>query len=224
MCVAALVVEALVERTELDRVIHVVARAAIAIVIGELGEATDRGALVLGRLDVEVAEHAHLHMLGRFHMAVIHVGAGLYYIVIVGQAGAAVDRDGRIRHAVENIRRLGKAVEVDGVRIEQVGPLHHAGIGQGQEKVLAFLQHDRGRRKIVRQHAGGDRLILRHAGDVGETEHIGFFTVRHRDEAVARRQMHANGIWEVRIGPVRNCVGIIVTRALDERVRQGRSG
>jgi len=48
---------------------------------------------VLGRAHVEVAKHAHLHVLHGLHVAVVHERAWLYDIVIIRQGGEHVHGD-----------------------------------------------------------------------------------------------------------------------------------
>jgi hypothetical protein len=81
----ARVVEVGIEGADLDLLLDVVSGRAIAVVVDVLvaGDVscgagiTGRAALVLLLLDVQVAQHAHLHVLGGLYVAVVHVGAGL---------------------------------------------------------------------------------------------------------------------------------------------------
>ena len=74
-------------------------------------------------------------------------------LVVVAERCPRIDRERGKRLAVENRRRLREPVEVDGVRIEQVGPHHHAHVGQVQVEALAFLERDRRRGDLGLQHA-----------------------------------------------------------------------
>ena len=83
-----------------------------------------RRAVVLLRPDEDHAGHAHLHVLDVLEVAVVHVRAGVVRAVEVGEV--APDRHGerQLRHAVEERDRVDEAVPVQGVAVEEVGPLH----------------------------------------------------------------------------------------------------
>ncbi len=146
-------------------------------------------------------------MLGRLDVAVIHVGPGQAVddLVVVGEGGAHVDGGRGLGHAVEDRRRLGEAVEVDRVRVEQVGAHDHPDVGEGQVELLPFLQVDGGRGIVRRGQSAGPGLPAhgpsvgstvhdlgrRQSGDVGEAEGVERLAVRHGDEAVAAGQVHA---------------------------------
>ena len=83
-------------------------------------------------------------------MTVVHIGAGLDQVIVVGQAGAHIDRDPRLGQPVKDGGRLREAVEVDGVRVEQVGPHQHTDVGQGEVELLALINDDGRCRKISR--------------------------------------------------------------------------
>ena len=241
------IVELRVEARDLDGLLNVPAGGAVVVVVdvtlrltdgraaaGAAFAAGDRtyqrvrtAADVLCRMHVEVGQHAHLHVLGGLDVAVIHVGARLHDVVVVGQGRAHVDGDGHLRHAVEHRGGVGKAVPVDGVRVEQVRPDHRADVGQRQVELVALLQFDGGPRPPGIQDAFGDDVFRRGAGLVTEAEGIHRVAVGHVDEAVAGDQVHALGVdrrpvpaagWVVFVLPGRRIPGsvaVIVPRALD---------
>ena len=89
--------------------------------------------------DEHHAVHAHLDVLDVLDVAVVHVGAGVDRQVAVVQGLARRHRQRRVGHAVEVGDLVGETVEVDRVAVEQVGPVAHAEVEQGQPQVLAGL-------------------------------------------------------------------------------------
>ena len=82
-------------------------------------------------------------------MTVPHVCARLGREVVIGEAAADVDGDGRIRNAVIERGGIRITVEVDRVLFEQVGTHDHADVGQGQEQFIAFVDCDHRRRNVA---------------------------------------------------------------------------
>ena len=54
------------------------------------------------RLDIKVTQHSHLHMLGGFNVAVIHISAGVVDLVVISQGGTHTDGQTTLRQAVED--------------------------------------------------------------------------------------------------------------------------
>ena len=108
---------------------------------------------VLPRPHVDLADHAHLQVLGRRDVAVPEVGAGVGRQVVVGEAAADVDRDRRVRHAVVERGGVRVAVEVNRVLLEQVGPHDHADVRQRQEELVVLVDRHQRRRDVAVHHA-----------------------------------------------------------------------
>jgi hypothetical protein len=216
-------VEHVVHRAQLQRDFLVVPRRAVAVVIDEFREglAVVRLRLpVLARMNVEAAQHAHLHVLRRLDVAVIHVRARVRRIDEIREARAHVDRDRRLRQAVEDRGLVGEAVKVHRVRIEKIRAHRHADVGHREIERLAFRQLDGGRGKVRGQEPRLDRARERHPREVGEAERVEDAAVRHLDEAVTRRQMHALDRGRRGVG---NRIAIRIAGALHERRGAGAS-
>ena len=146
----------------------------------------------------EVADHALLHVLGGLDMAVIEVGAFDLQLVEVRQRRAIQHRHGRQRHAVEDGRRIRETVEVDRVRIEQVGPEGEPDIGQVQVEFLALRHHhgrsrdlggrQRGQEHLVRTLLRVVARVIRDLRLVRESEGVEFCAIGHYRHAHVKSQ------------------------------------
>ena len=187
--------EHMVHRRQLQRYRHVITGRAITIVVDELGVGLAIGDVCLGcvvllRLHIQVAQHAHLHVLGGLLVAVVHVGAGVVQAIEVGDGRTHIHTKRALWHTVKHGRLLREAMEVHRVRIKQVGAHGHRHVGQRQVEVLAFLQLDGGCRKFGIQRIQ-HHFIGRHVRHIGKTKGVHTAAVRHADETVACAQVHA---------------------------------
>ena len=73
--------------------------AVLAVLERGIEAVADRNA-ILPRAHVNLADHAHLQVLGRRDVAVPEVRAGIGREVVIGEAAADVDGHRRVRHAV----------------------------------------------------------------------------------------------------------------------------
>ena len=107
-------------------------------------QASLRGAVgreaVLLRPDEEQARHAHLHVLDVLEVAVVHVRAGVTRHVVVGEVAADRHRERQLRDAVEDRRLVDEAVPVDGVAVDQVGPLREPQVAELDAEALALVE------------------------------------------------------------------------------------
>jgi len=116
---------------------------------------------------------------------------------------------------------------MDRMRVEKIGAHHHAHVREREIKLLPFLQLDRRRGRVCREHSVHHHVGLGHARHVGKAEDVHVPAISHFDKAIAGAEVHADGIGVIRIGGVRDCVPIGVAWALDERLstfwtRRGR--
>jgi hypothetical protein len=117
-------------------------------------------------------------------------------------------------------------VEVHRVRVEQVGTLDHAHIGQREIELLPFLQFDGGGRLRGRQNTGIDAGIDGagaglDAGQVGKAEGIHLFAVRHDGIPVAAGDVHAARVRRLDFAPGPHGVAVRVPWTLHKRRRPG---
>src|SRR6516162_2696550 len=102
--------------------------------------------------------HAHLQVLGRGDVAVPEVSARVGRQVVIGEAGADVDGDGRVGHTIIERGSVGITVEVDGVLLEQVRAHDHAHVGQGKEKFVVLVEGYQRRGDVAVHHTDVDDL------------------------------------------------------------------
>ena len=81
------------------------------------------------------------------------VRAGIGREIVIGEAGADVDGDRSVRHAVIEGGSVGITVEVNRVLLEQVGPHDHADVGQGEEEFVVFVDRHQRRGDVAVHHA-----------------------------------------------------------------------
>src|SRR5215469_6446465 len=105
---------------------------------------------------MKLPDHAHLQVLGRGDVAVPEVSARVWRQVVVGEARADVDGDGRVGHTIVETGGVGITVEVDGVLLEQVRAHDHAHVGQGQEKFIVLVELHQRRGDVAVHHADVD--------------------------------------------------------------------
>src|SRR5205814_3663325 len=106
---------------------------------------------ILPRPYVDLADHAHLQMLGWGDMAVPEVSSSIWRQVVVGEAAADIDRDGGIRHTVVEGRSVGVTVEVHRVLLEQVGAHDLADVREREEEFVVLV-YGHQRRRLVGVH------------------------------------------------------------------------
>ncbi len=83
-------------------------------------------------------------------MAVPEVRTRIRREIVIREAAADVDGDRGVGNAVVERRRVGIAVEVDGVLLEQVGPHDHADVGEGEEELVVLIERHQGARGCCR--------------------------------------------------------------------------
>ena len=159
-----------------ERELAVVAGRAVAVVVGELVEAAEHGA-VLPRPHEERPGHAHLHVLHVLEVAVVHVRARILGLVEVGEVAPDRDRDAHLGDAVIERDRVAEAVPVQRVPIGEIGPDLHAKVRDGHLDVVSECRlvlvepEQRGaglRLALLIQH-----LLVGVARDVAEAEDVG---------------------------------------------------
>jgi len=94
------------------------------------------------RPDIQVAQHAHLHMLGSLDVAVIHIGASVHCFVVVGNAGAgttAIDASGK---PSKMDAACANPCQCNGVPVEEIGTHGIADVRQRQVEVVVFIQRN----------------------------------------------------------------------------------
>ena len=128
------------QRIAAQDVSGVALRSKVALLRHQRGiEATPGRNAILPRPHIDLADHAHLQVLGRRDVAVPEIGARIGRQIVIGEAAADVDGDRGIRHAVVEGGSVGITVEVNGVLLEQVGPHDHADVGKGEEELVVFV-------------------------------------------------------------------------------------
>src|SRR6266480_746258 len=115
------------------------------------GRRASRRHAILPRPYVDLADHAHLQMLGWGDMAVPEVSSSIWRQVVVGEAAADIDRDGGIRHTVVEGRSVGVTVEVHRVLLEQVRTHDLADVGEREEEFVVLV-YGHQRRRLVGVH------------------------------------------------------------------------
>ncbi len=151
--------------------------------------------LVLPRPHVDLADHAHLQVLGRRDMAMPEVGSGVRREVVVREAATHVDRKRRVRHAVVERRGIRITVEVNRVLLEKVGPHDLADVGEGEKELVVFVDRHERCRHVRVHHADVhgepwvDVPVERGAGSV-----VGQLRIRcEADRAVERKCRNSFG-------------------------------
>ena len=175
----------------------VVAGRTVSVVVGELREPADRGAVLL-RPDEHDAGHPHLHVLDVLEVAVPHVRAFSVRPVEVGELLPDRHRNGDLRHPVVQRRRDVEAVPVDGVRVGQVGTLDQPEVGQRDLHVVV-LDEVQGRRghlgvSLVRGDEVGHGLvgIGRHVAEPEDVQRV-ILPARHRGVPVGGHERERLG-------------------------------
>ena len=128
---------------------------------------------ILPGTHVELADHAHLQVLGGRDMAVPEVGAGIRSQVVIREAAADVDGNRGVWHTVVECRSVRVTVEVDSVLLEQVGPHYLADVREREEEFVVFVYGHERRRHVgvhhtdVHDQARIDVAVDRIAGHAG---------------------------------------------------------
>ncbi len=73
--------------------------------------------------------------------------------VVIGEAGADVDSDRGVGHAVVERRSVGIPVEVNGVLLEQVRPHDHADVAESEEELVILIDRHQRRRDVAIHYA-----------------------------------------------------------------------
>ena len=170
-------------RVVIGRAVPIVVHVFVPRVVRECAECGAVGQVVLRGQDVEVAQHAHLHVLGGLLVAVVHEGARRLEIIEIGDAVVLRDAEGGHGLPVEDRGRVGEPVEVDRMRIEEVRPQCHADVAQREVQMLALLRPNRRSRELRAEPPVGPDQRGVGIRDL-ESEGIHVRAVGHLDDAV----------------------------------------
>ena len=111
-------------------------------------------------------------MLCFFHMAVVHVGAGVEWLVEHRQAAPDGYPHRGVRLAVEDGPGIAEPVPVQRVLVNQVRPHLQPHVGELDAIFLPFIYPEERGRRLALHLLGKDQLIGQ-AGYIPEAKHVG---------------------------------------------------